>query len=140
MAENFGSSHLETEIAELSKQIEAKRRLLESERGVLVEDREAVAAVVKEELFPSQAAGAAGMPAAPAPAAKPAGASATDYLDLVDEETAESVNALLGQIPEQGFRKTAALAENMSPYYLDIFHDVLTTRLYDELKNRGYLK
>lgn len=140
MAENFGQANLETEIAELSKQIEAKRRLLESERGVVVEDKEAVAAVVKEELFPSQAPGAAGTPAAPAPAAKPAAVASTDYLDLVDEETAESVNALISQIPEQGFRKTAALAESMSPYYLDIFHDVLTTRLYDELKNRGYLK
>ncbi|MEK7091610.1 MAG: hypothetical protein AAB900_01350, partial [Patescibacteria group bacterium] len=64
----------------------------------------------------------------------------SNYLDNVDEETVESVNALLSQIPEQGFRKTAALAGNMSPYFLDIFHDVLTTRLYDELKTRGYLK
>lgn len=140
MAENFGSSHLETEIAELSKQIEAKRRLLESERGVLVEDREAVAAVVKDELFPSQATGAAGVPAAPASTTPATPAGTDNYLETVDEETVESVNALLGQIPEQGFRKTAALAENMSPYYLDIFHDVLTTRLYDELKTRGYLK
>ncbi len=133
MSENFSSNNLETEIAELSKQIEAKRRLLESERGVLVEDREAVATVIKEELFSGQTTEVMG---AKTTSSEPS----SNYLDNVDEETVESVNALLSQIPEQGFRKTAALAEKMSPYYLDIFHDVLTTRLYDELKTRGYLK
>ncbi|OJI08016.1 MAG: hypothetical protein COX02_02550 [Candidatus Vogelbacteria bacterium CG22_combo_CG10-13_8_21_14_all_37_9] len=134
MSEQISPLNLETEIAELSKQIESKRRLLEAEQGVLVEDRELVSAVLKEELFPSQIS-------ASTTKTNPNDDSASaDYLDSLDEETVESANALLSRIPEFGFRKTVALAAKMGPYNLDIFHDVLTTRLYDELKTRGYLK
>jgi hypothetical protein len=140
MSETLNPEHLASEIADLSKRIEAKRQELEQANGVLIEDKEAVAAVVKDELLaPVSTDEATSLSPKPVLDDQATG-QAGDYLDNLDEETIETVNALIGQISTQGFIKTAALAKNMSPYYLDIFHDALVTRLYDELKAKGLLK
>ena len=63
-----------------------------------------------------------------------------DYLDSLDESTAQVVNNLIAKLPEIGLAKTIALARETNPFYLDVLHDALTSRLYDELVAQGYLK
>ena len=59
-----------------------------------------------------------------------------DYLDSVPENIGLIVNKLIAGLPELGLLKTVAKAKAESPFVLDTFHDSLTTRLYQELKER----
>ncbi|OHA61311.1 MAG: hypothetical protein A2556_01420 [Candidatus Vogelbacteria bacterium RIFOXYD2_FULL_44_9] len=129
-------NHLESEIADLSRQIEAKRLQLEQETGVMVEDREAVAEVIKDQLTSTDVETTVPVTV---PVAKTTD-DGDDYLDSLDESTAQVVNNLIAKLPEIGLAKTIALARETNPFYLDVLHDALTSRLYDELVAQGYLK
>ena len=142
MTENFASSDLEAEIAELTKQIEAKKLALESSAGVVREDREIVSSTVAERFYD--------------PASSSASDDTTDdgsdresdkktkiskdYLDNLQPETVSAINAYVSLIPKSGIRKTIKLVQTEQPFIVDAFHDALVTRLYEELKQRGIIK
>lgn len=142
MSEGSATNKLELEIADLSRQIEDKRRLLEQEKGLIIEDREAIKAVVAEKLSSlvnNETAELANEPVSNHPVSQPH-VTGGDYLDQLDESTIEVVNGLVARLPELGLEKTIAFAGSMDPYHLDVFHDALVTKLYDELVNNGFLK
>jgi hypothetical protein len=141
MSENFGGgANLEQEIAELSRQIEEKKRALESASGIEHESREAVGEAIAERFYPVPAAAATGSASAAVPAKTEPQKVAADYLDSLTPEQIETINTYISMIPQAGIRTTVnrVLAEN--PFIIDAFHDALVTRLYDELKDRGIIK
>ncbi|KKR13845.1 MAG: hypothetical protein UT40_C0009G0010 [Candidatus Woesebacteria bacterium GW2011_GWA1_39_21b] len=142
MSETNFNNGLESEIAELSRQIEAKRRLLEQEKGLVIEDREAVSAVVKDRIISATEEAPLTSVTSDQDQTKNTNSnpSSSDYLDNLDETTTETINSLIAKLPVIGLQKTIALATEMNPYYLDVLHDALVNRLYEELVSQGYLK
>ena len=142
MSETNFNNGLESEIAELSRQIEAKRRLLEQEKGLVIEDREAVSAVVKDRIISATEEAPLTSVTSDQDQTKNTNSnpSSSDYLDNLDETTTETINSLIAKLPVIGLQKTIALATEMNPDYLDVLHDALVNRLYEELVSQGYLK
>lgn len=123
---------IEAEIAELTKQIEAKRSILESERGI-VEEKDAVRQVVGEKI--SEAV----------PSFVPKAVSTKDddnksYLDSADEDTTNIINGLLEKVFSEGIATAIKYAEMNDPYIIDAFHDALTDKMYEKLKAEGIVK
>jgi len=142
MAENISQSNLESEIAELSRQIENKKRALEAESGIVREEKEVVAETIAEHFYDDTAiAGVTSNDDTPVKTA-PTKLSplSKDYLDTLSPETIESVNTYVSMIPKDGIRKTVKRVQTEQPFIIDAFHDALVTRLYDELKTRGVIK
>jgi hypothetical protein len=146
MPENIfwnNSPVLEAEIAELSRQIEAKRKQLEVENGI-VSDQEIVAQTVAESfttlaLEQSTTSEQVGVDVTPASVSTSLPPSAT-YLDTLDEESVVTLNTLIAMVPEQGVGKAIRVAASHGPFMLDAFHDALVDRLYAELQTRGLVK
>jgi hypothetical protein len=130
--------NLESEIAELSREIEVKRRQLEAERGI-VEERELVSAVVAEKISSSPAAISTEQVSNTIPSTV-AGAKTDDYLAALDDHTVTAVNTLISTIPTEGLNKVITKARQFDPLVLDAFHDALVTKLYAELQTRGLIK
>ncbi len=144
MSEHILSNDLESEIAELSRQIEDKKRALEMENGISHEEREVVSQAVAEHFYPDFASSDTVSPnnnENPADdVVKPKATLTKDYLDTLVPETVEAVNAYVSMIPREGIRKTINKVQTEQPFLIDAFHDALVTRLYDELKDRGIIK
>jgi hypothetical protein len=148
MSENIISNDLESEIAELTRQIENKKRALEAENSIVREDKEVVAETIAEHFYSTS-------PASPTAVSddtandddlnsgtvpvKPNSVS-KDYLDTLPPETIEAVNTYVAMIPKAGIRQTVNKVQMEQPFIIDAFHDALVTRLYDELKERGIIK
>ncbi len=153
MPENIDQNNkLELEIADLSRQIERKRKELEKEQGVIspeVDDKEVLRQALTEKQrsieieedqntkeqeseerdFESQG-GFRGMDFT--------GVSYWDNLDeAVKNEVENLVNLMFRKNLDQVFR--AARKVNR-PIVIDAFHDVLVEVLYQELKDRGLIK
>ena len=134
MLEQKLSSNIEAEIADLSRQIEAKRRLLETESG-MVEDKQVVAAVVK---VPAEDTSV--------PILRPVSGNQSNqdgslsYLDSLDDQTKERVLEFVDKVFERGLGRTISEAKKLEALDLDAFHDTLTDRVYNELKKRGLVK
>lgn len=140
--ENIAPNKIESEIAELSDLIEKKKALLENQSGGNVEHRAAISEVVKEHLGVPQPAPV--QPAAnvvsPVPPMTTQTSTPTSYLDNLSPEDSTAVNGYISAIPDKGFKQTVENVKVQTPYLLDLFHDALVTKLYDELKARGYIK
>lgn len=135
MSETFEQNKIEQEIAELSKQIEQKRNLLESQKGI-IEEKEVVREVLGEKIKQVSPV---------PPASSPAGTTAkpgvgTSYLDSVDPETEAEVNRLLGIVFSKGIEAAISEAERDDAYLMDAFHDALTDKMYEEMRTRGMVK
>ncbi|HRY62780.1 MAG TPA: hypothetical protein P5056_03365, partial [Candidatus Paceibacterota bacterium] len=105
---------IEAEIAELTRQIEAKRDILESKKGI-VEEKDIVRQVVGEKISSS----------VPAYTPKPASSlkdTGTSYLDAADEQTANIVNGLLEKVFSEGMESALKQADLNDPYIIDAFH------------------
>ncbi|OHB25088.1 MAG: hypothetical protein A2542_00120 [Parcubacteria group bacterium RIFOXYD2_FULL_52_8] len=149
MVETSQRGAVEAEIAQLAKQIEAKRRLLESEHGI-VDEKDAVRHVVAEKFGEAvgqlsgaaAAAAAAGSPVSPAPTGPTVSTSktATTYLDTLDDDTVAKINALIASVFEHGLEKTIKTVVEEDPFVLDAFHDALVDKLYDELKKHNVVQ
>jgi len=61
------------------------------------------------------------------------------YAKDADEKTRERVERLLSLAFQSGIENAAREAERSDPFSLDVFHDALTDKLYDELKKRGII-
>jgi hypothetical protein len=142
MPENLNwnkSKDLESEIAMLSEQIDAKRSLLEAERGI-VSDHEVLKETVAENFFADTELNKSGTAEAPGLNIKPTVTKpSTSYLDSLDDEAVSQVNILVQMVSDKGIRKTVAYAVSNSPFILDAFHDLLVDKLYEELKSRKIL-
>jgi hypothetical protein len=148
MEPNFDQSAVEAEIRQLSQEIDAKRKLLESQKGVYEEsgsgDKELVRTALAEKIFPPSAgSGQVATTTEPqaqqtAPAKK--ADSGASYLDSLDEDTVASVNLLVGAVFTGGLKNAISKAQVQTPYILDAFHDALTDKLYEELKSRKLAK
>lgn len=120
---------IEAEIAELTKQIEAKRRVLESDNGI-IEEKEFVRSAVAEKIseitpqFNVQKTSSI------------KNDNKISYLDNADEETSETVNGLLEIVFSKGIEDAIKEAEKQEPYIMDAFHDALTDKMFEELKTR----
>src|SRR3989339_2285080 len=104
MSETNFNNGLESEIAELSRQIEAKRRLLEQEKGLVIEDREAVSAVVKDHIISATEEAPLTSVTSDQDQTKNTNSnpSSSDYLDNLDETTTETINSLIAKLPVIG--------------------------------------
>lgn len=145
MAENIISNDLESEIAELSRQIENKKRALEAENGIVREEKEIVAETVIEHFYTEVNPAAdsrinSDEDNSPKSVLPKMVAVGKDYLDTLAPETIESVNAYVSMIPRDGIRKTVSKVQTEQPFLIDAFHDALVTRLYDELVARKIIK
>ncbi|MBI3633767.1 MAG: hypothetical protein HY226_05775 [Candidatus Vogelbacteria bacterium] len=144
MPEDFSKNNIEAEIAELSQKIAEKRKILELGAHV-VEERDLVKAVVGEKISntvpQAQATTAA---ATTTQQTTPVVVVKTDdgksYLDFLDPESRGIVERLVEDVFSKGMQKTFKELEFEEPYIIDAFHDVLTDKLYIELKKRGILK
>jgi len=126
MTEQFSPESVPAELIELSKAIELRRNVIETEQGV-TEEKEMVRLVLKDELF-----------AESSPQSQST-SSSTHYLDTLDDDSLAELNAYIARIPELGMKKTIALVRKEQPFLIDAFHDALTDKLYDELKNNGLI-
>lgn len=143
-------NNIEAEIADLSQKIAEKRRELEAGKGIVeersldaTEDRELVKSVIGEKISNNvpQASSAASAvasatikPTTSPLSGVPAGKS---YLDYLDEESRVVVEQLVEAVFTNGLDKTLKGLEMQEPFIIDVFHDVLTDKIYDELKKRG---
>lgn len=129
---------IEAEIAELASQIEAKRKLLESEKG-LVEEKEVLKSAVGEKMSQGVPSFSARQNTSSASSGTQS-SSGSSYLDSVGSEVEAEVNSLLSVVFEKGIDEAIKRASSSSPLVLDAFHDALTDKLYEEMKNRGVFK
>ena len=131
--------NLEAEIADLTKQIDAKRNQLQEERGIVPESKEVVKEVLSEHIY------AGGQPSATATDDDAVSATTTtdddddSYLDSMPPEAVEKVNGLIEMIGTEGIKKTIELAKEGDPYVLDAFHDALVDKLHGDLKSAGVI-
>jgi len=138
--EQLSQNIIEEEIADLTKRIEEKRKVLESEKGVLQEReiiKEAIANKISEKVPGYTPSPAPTTSANDIPAIAVGGIS---YLDRVDEETKTEVNRLLGMVFSQGINTATQEAIKSGPFVLDVFHDALTDKMYEQLKSQGIVK
>ncbi|HEY4525716.1 MAG TPA: hypothetical protein VJL32_01285 [Candidatus Paceibacterota bacterium] len=63
-----------------------------------------------------------------------------DYAKDAPPETKLEIEHLLGMAFKEGVLKATQEAEKSNPYILDVFHDALAGKLYDELKKRGIVE
>ncbi|MHB9020006.1 MAG: hypothetical protein ACYC3G_04055 [Minisyncoccota bacterium] len=66
--------------------------------------------------------------------------SLPDYLITESDEIKNRVEGLINLAFLKGIEVSAKEAAKSGPFILDAFHDALTSKLYEELKNRGLLK
>lgn len=59
-----------------------------------------------------------------------------DYLKKESREVKDEVERLIALAFAEGIEKSLKEAVKSGPFILDAFHDALTSKLYDELKNR----
>lgn len=126
MDSKFEHAVLEQEIKNLSLEIK--------ERGLAEKGKEAVRAVIQEQIGGTAAPASAATPKAPASGSLPA------YLDKESPEVKLKVEKLLDMALHKGIKTAGAEARNMPPLIIDAFHDALTDKLYAELKSRGLLE
>ncbi len=142
MSEYQSDNILEQEIAELNREIEAKRAALEAQKGI-VSERGAVHEVVAERLaesHPDAAALRRELQTSAASAAVSNSSTKAGYLANLSDEQIEEVNRLVGLIQDKGIGRAIAEAKTLDPFLLDAFHDALTDKLYEELVARGLVK
>ena len=132
MSPPFEHASLEQDIERLSAEIK--------ERGLAGKGKEGVKTVVKEQTAPEMPVGPSGRPELPtAPPPVPVNPALPNYLQNEPAEVKLKVEKLLDLAWHKGIKKAADEARNSGPVILDAFHDALTDKIYNELKQRGLL-
>lgn len=142
---NF-ENNLEAEIAELSKEIEVKRRILAEQKGVVEEgsEKELVRDALRERIMAATTTSATSdddksddqvIAARPTTSTAPS----RDYLENLDQATIIQVNELIGELAHHSLDTVIRKAVKAPAHILDAFHDTLVNRLYDDLKKRGLI-
>lgn len=148
---NF-ENNLEAEIAQLSKEIETKRKMLAEQKGIVEEgaDKELVRDVLRERIFAGSTSAqtddgndddkADDIKKSTSTVSRPTGKPAHDYLENLDSATIIRVNELVAELGKGGLEAAIRQAKKEPANVLDAFHDTLVNRLYDDLKQRGLVK
>lgn len=124
----FEHSVLEQDIKRLST--EAK------ERGVVEKGKEVLKTVIKEQIAPPIPGGAVPVQ----PKAPPVSSvSLPHYMEGEKDLIKLKVEKLLDLAWHKGIKRASEEARDSGPLVLDAFHDALTDKLYNELKQRGIL-
>ncbi|MFA6476357.1 MAG: hypothetical protein WCV68_02965 [Candidatus Paceibacterota bacterium] len=136
-------NNLELEIAQLQQKIEEKKNQLEQQGGI-VEEKELVGSALREIFTGASAPSGASLPATSAAVTAKASTVTDDksisYLDNIDDQTAETISLIIQKLPETGIAKAVSEAELAGPFLVDVLHDALVDRMYDELVQRGFIK
>ena len=138
--ENSSLNVLEVEIAELQQKIEARKNLLEQQGGI-IEEKKLVNNAINEMFTGSGGVVASQDPSNPTQV--PLGKTSdpdVSYLSNVDEQTVRDVNTLIQKLPTSGIAKIVKEAELGGPYLVDVLHDILVDKMYEELTQRGLIK
>ncbi len=131
-------NNLELEIAQLQQKIEEKKNLLEQQGGI-VEEKELVSSALNE-MFTGSTGATPNVGATVSSSSQPVSDMGTSYLDNIDEQTAETISLLIQKLPTIGIVKVVAEAELAGPYLVDVLHDALVDKMYEELVQRGFIK
>ncbi|HRZ30115.1 MAG TPA: hypothetical protein P5274_00365 [Candidatus Paceibacterota bacterium] len=133
-------NNLEIEIAQLQQEIETRKNLLEQQGGI-IEEKELVSNALNEMFTGS--GGVVASQTSRSQAQTQAGKTSdpdVSYLSNVDEETVRDVNALIQKLPTLGIAGIVKEAELGGAYLVDVLHDVLVDKMYEELTQRGLIK
>ena len=126
----FEQRWLEEDIKRLSEEVERLREMPEHRAKSNQE-------LLRQSVVNYSASSA---PAAPAPVPpKDSQSPLPSYAKDISPAMKLEVEQLLEKALTQGIEKASSEAARSNPYVMDIFHDALTTRLYPELKKRGFL-
>lgn len=139
MSENYNDAVLESEIAELNREIELKRAELEAKRGITSE-RGALHEVMAERLdqaSPDAASLRQELQVSTANNSQAKSAQSGGYLGSLSDDQIEEINRLVNLISSKGINQAIAEARKLDPFLLDAFHDALVDKLYEELASRG---
>ena len=131
---NFEHNALEADIEKLSKEIADKRQLLEhkglSEREII---KKIIHPIVKQAPIINQQSDVSGK------IADTQNQNLPDYLKDAPADIKLQVEKLIDLAMYYGIEKAAKTANQFNAFIVDAFHDAITDKLYDELKNRGIL-
>ena len=134
---------IEAEIADLSKRIQEKRKILEEQNGI-IEEKDLVRSAVAEGISksPIQQSASSSQTAQKISATVASSGKKADvsYLDTLDEESGAEVNRLIDVAFTKGIAVAFSEVSKDEPYIMDAFHDVLVDRLYEDLKSKGIVK
>lgn len=128
MEQKFEHSALEQDIQRLSAEVK--------ERGLSEKGKEGLKIVIKEKI-----AAPSPVVSVPAQPAKPPFSSVTlpGYLESETDLVKLKVEKLLDLAWHKGIKRASEEARDGGPLVLDAFHDALTDKLYNELKQRGLI-
>ncbi|MEI6296872.1 MAG: hypothetical protein WCO84_04480 [bacterium] len=136
----FSQNIIEAEIAELTKRIQEKRKVLEEQNGI-IEEKDLIRSAVAEGISSSPSSQTSSSSQKTTVTTKST-EQKTDisYIDTIDPKTGEEVNRLIEIAFTKGIEAAFSEVSKDEPYVVDAFHDVLVDRLYEDLKNRGIVK
>jgi len=130
--DQFNHNTLEQDIKRLSREVKEKRNLPEHKE---LSERELIKQTLQPWIRPAvPAAPVAPSVAKPAPLIKET--FLPDYLKDSPAEIKLQVEKLVDAVFHQGLEKTVKEANRAGAFILDAFHDALTDKLYEELKQR----
>ena len=128
----FEHASLEQDIKRLSAEIK--------ERGLAEKGRSGVMTIVKEQSAPEMPVGQSGRPELLAtPPSAQLNSALPNYLQKEPAEVKLKVEKLLDLAWHSGIKIAAMEARDSGPIVLDAFHDALTDKIYNELKQKGLL-
>jgi hypothetical protein len=127
--DQFNHNTLEKDIERLSREVKEKRNLPEY-KGL--SERE----LIKQTLQPLIRLSAPAAPSVAKPTPSTEETILPDYLKDSPAEVKLQVEKLVDAVLHQGLEKTIKEANKAGAFILDAFHDALTDKLYEELKNR----
>ena len=146
MSEFTPGATLEAEIVALSQKLAEKKRQLEaSAGGQILDERELLAEIVAEEAVAEKELSVPTVTPvttinAPTKPNVSVNKKAVDYLDTLDQKTTETVNGYIAIVGTKGLRAALLMVQGeVDPIVIDVFHDVLVTKLYEELKTRNLI-
>lgn len=128
-SQNFEHSALEADIERLSKEIAEKRKLPEYKE---LSEKE----IIRQKLQPLIKPGVQLIKPAVQSIEQTKETFFPNYLKDSSPEIKLQVEKLVDLVFHQGIEKTVKEANQAGAFILDAFHDALTDKLYEELKNR----
>lgn len=127
-SQKFEHSALEADIEKLNKEIESKRNLPEYKEKT---DKELIKQSIRPLIYPQN-----GQKSSMSDQAVVQQAIFPKYFQDLPAETKLQIERLIDLTFHSGVEKTINRAKRASPFILDVFHDILVDKLYDELKKR----
>lgn len=125
MEPKFEQPAIEKDIERISKELWEHREKMPDKN---ISEREIVRSVIGERIKNVQ------------PAPSKGGSVLPKYLESESSEIKTKVEELVAVAFREGLDFSINEAKKFGPFILDALHDALTSKMYDELKNKGKLK